>query len=299
MKTKLAFTLLVMAAVSINLYAATSALPAPLPDFMDQAQLAKWNADRSVAQTTTSSTPETANQFYTGKPYVADAGGYIYKYRTYNPEMSRWTSADPSGFPDGPNDKSYAPIPTAALDPLGLATNTQTYSLAVIPTSEMNTLASNAINNCSFATTNQTVINGIISAAETCLSGINTNYNNFTITASGTYNDSTDTWSTPADPVTGPGSGGTKGPNTISAGVSGAGWSGTASISYSLSTQGAAFGPAAPDPGGLPTITVNGEIWEQVTISISLSGGLILHGTASGSDVSNDDVGPTAIVLTE
>ena len=120
MKTKLALTLLVMAAVSINLYAATSALPAPLPDFMDQAQLAKWSADQAVAAKTTVSASEPSTQFYTGKPYVADAGGYIYKYRTYNPEMSRWTSADPSGFPDGANGQIYAPVPTTASDPTGL-----------------------------------------------------------------------------------------------------------------------------------------------------------------------------------
>jgi len=108
MKTKLAVTLLAMAAVSINLHAAPStALPAPLPDFMDQAQMAKWNADQEAKAkaAATSSASEPSTQFYTGKPYVAEAGGYVFKYRTYNPEMSRWTSADPSGFSDGPNDK--------------------------------------------------------------------------------------------------------------------------------------------------------------------------------------------------
>ena len=87
--------------------AATPAvLPAPLPEFMNQEQLAKWTADQEAAAAKeTASAPESANQFFTGKPYVANAGGYVFKYRTYNPEMSRWTSADPSGFSDGPNDK--------------------------------------------------------------------------------------------------------------------------------------------------------------------------------------------------
>ena len=120
MKTRLTLTLLALAAVSINLHAASSVLPAPLPEFMNQEQLAKWNADQAAAQTTTSTAPESANQFYTGKPYVADAGGYVFKYRTYNPEMSRWTSADPSGFPDGANDKFYAPNPVSSLDQYGL-----------------------------------------------------------------------------------------------------------------------------------------------------------------------------------
>jgi RHS repeat-associated protein len=113
--------LLALAAVSVNLHAMNQAPPAPLPDFMDKAQLAKWNADQASAQTASSPTAtESSNQFYTGKPYVADVGGYIYKYRTYNPEMSRWTSADPSGFPDSSNNRSYVSNPLSHLDPNGL-----------------------------------------------------------------------------------------------------------------------------------------------------------------------------------
>jgi RHS repeat-associated protein len=74
----------------------------------------------SGSDSQTTSAQEPSNQFHTGKPYVADAGGYIYKYRTYNPEMSRWTSADPSGFPDGVNNFNYASNPVSYGDPLGL-----------------------------------------------------------------------------------------------------------------------------------------------------------------------------------
>jgi RHS repeat-associated protein len=59
--------------------------------------------------------------FYTGKPYDEDSSGYLFMCRTYNPETSRWTSADPSGFPDGPNNQFYAPSPTNQIDSLGLA----------------------------------------------------------------------------------------------------------------------------------------------------------------------------------
>lgn len=108
-----------MAAVSINLHAADqSALPAPLPEFMNDEQAAKWTADQAAATPATVSEPSA--QFYTGKPYVADAGGYVYKYRTYNPEMSRWTSADPSGFPDGVNNQIYAGVPISGVDSDGL-----------------------------------------------------------------------------------------------------------------------------------------------------------------------------------
>jgi RHS repeat-associated protein len=116
MKTTITM-LLAFAAVSVNLHAVNQAPPAPLPDFMDKAQMAKWNADQAPGQT---ASPSSATQFYTGKPYVEEAGGYIFRFRTYNPESSSWTASDPMGFPDGANNRSYAPVPTTAFDKLGL-----------------------------------------------------------------------------------------------------------------------------------------------------------------------------------
>ena len=75
--------------------------------------------------------------FFTGKPYV-DGLGYVFKYRNYNPELCRWQSADPSGFPDGANNQAYAPCPTSGLDPTGLYTVTQDISDIVANT--MNSL---------------------------------------------------------------------------------------------------------------------------------------------------------------
>jgi RHS repeat-associated protein len=57
---------------------------------------------------------------YTGKTFDADAGTYAFLFRNYDPELSRWTSLDPSGFPDGPNGQFYASVPTCSLDFLGL-----------------------------------------------------------------------------------------------------------------------------------------------------------------------------------
>jgi RHS repeat-associated protein len=128
MKTKLTLTLLAFAAVSVNLRAATSALPAPLPELMNDEQAAKWTADQEAQAPQASSEQEPSTQFYTGKPYVADAGGYIFKYRTYNPEMARWTTADPSGFPDGVNNRVYASMPLSGVDPDGLSNINITYS---------------------------------------------------------------------------------------------------------------------------------------------------------------------------
>lgn len=66
-----------------------------------------------------------ASYFYTGKPYDADLGAYTFNYRSYDPEAARWTSADPSGFPDGVNNHIYARnFATSHLDPTGFATVT-------------------------------------------------------------------------------------------------------------------------------------------------------------------------------
>jgi hypothetical protein len=85
---KLNHALVLTAALLITPLLRAGDLPAPLPEFMDQGQMAKWTAAQEAAAPTTATAPEPSTQFYTGKPYVADAGGYVYKYRTYNPEMS-------------------------------------------------------------------------------------------------------------------------------------------------------------------------------------------------------------------
>jgi RHS repeat-associated protein len=93
--------------------------PAPLPEFKTPEQLAKWRADQS--QKTQSSAPtQDGGVFYTGKPYLAESGSYAFKYREYNPEMGRWTTVDPSGFPDGANNRIYVTEPTACIDNNGL-----------------------------------------------------------------------------------------------------------------------------------------------------------------------------------
>jgi RHS repeat-associated protein len=96
-------------------------MPAPLPEFKTAKQLAAWRAEKA-AEPAAKATDE-APAFYTGKPYVDSSGGYAFKYRSYNPELARWTSEDPSGFPDGANNLIYAKnCALSALDPLGFAT---------------------------------------------------------------------------------------------------------------------------------------------------------------------------------
>jgi len=111
-----------VAAFTTTLHA--SGLPAPLPEFMSQEQAAKWQADRIAAAESkkTAAREQAAIQFYTGKPFDSSSESYLFKYRSYDPEFSRWTSADPSGFPDGANNHSYVNnMTTIALDPTGLA----------------------------------------------------------------------------------------------------------------------------------------------------------------------------------
>jgi RHS repeat-associated protein len=93
---------------------------APLPEFKNEKQLAEWRAEKASEATNQSYASEEA-AFYTGKPYLASSGGYTFKYRNYNPEVARWTTEDPSGFPDGANNIFYAPNPLTGIDPLGLS----------------------------------------------------------------------------------------------------------------------------------------------------------------------------------
>jgi len=58
---------------------------------------------------------------YTGKPWDEDLGAYVFPFRNYRPDEARWMTPDPSGFPDGANNRHYAPLPTRGVDRLGLS----------------------------------------------------------------------------------------------------------------------------------------------------------------------------------
>ncbi len=61
--------------------------------------------------------------FFTGKVYDEDLQAYHFLYRNYSPTKGRWTAADPSGFPDGPNQWLYVNNGVMnKVDPLGLMT---------------------------------------------------------------------------------------------------------------------------------------------------------------------------------
>ncbi len=117
-KTKMKYKLTFALVASLT-STAFGAFQAPLPEFKNEKQLADWRAEKACEVTRQGYAAE-VTPFYTGKPYLASSSNYAFKYRSYNPEVARWTSEDPSGFPDGANGSYYAPRPTTQLDALGL-----------------------------------------------------------------------------------------------------------------------------------------------------------------------------------
>jgi len=73
---------------------------------------------------------------YTGKPYSKELGAYVFNHRNYDPQTSRWTTPDPSGFPDGANNRLYVNnASTHCYDSSGfdMAAITETISIGSIP----------------------------------------------------------------------------------------------------------------------------------------------------------------------
>jgi RHS repeat-associated protein len=124
MKTKL--TLALVALITSSAFAG---IPKVLPEFKNAEQLAEWRAEMAAKAESNpskldvrSSALNVPSASYTGKPYIESTGSYAFKYRSYNPELARWMSEDPSGFPDGANGNVYAPNPTCEFDFQGLET---------------------------------------------------------------------------------------------------------------------------------------------------------------------------------
>lgn len=86
--------------------------------------VASVNADAVVAEIESTAFGEsrapTPGTRFTGKPYDADLDAHVFPFRNYRSDAGRWTSADPSGFPDGANGQVYSPRVFAEVDPYGL-----------------------------------------------------------------------------------------------------------------------------------------------------------------------------------
>jgi len=107
--------------IALGLMAATVMTQASvLPEFMNARQLVAWRAQHSAPVAAVQASDE-PTLFFTGKPFDSTSGTYLFKYRSYSPTLARWTSADPSGFPDGANNFQYClNYPTGFKDKNGL-----------------------------------------------------------------------------------------------------------------------------------------------------------------------------------
>jgi len=114
--------LVALCIVATSSQASHAALQSVLPEFKSKQALQAHAASRQVNK------EPLGNVFYTGKPYDNTDSSYLFKGRTYNSTLSRWTSTDPSGFPDGANNSIYAPNPLTQLDPNGLDTVNVTWT---------------------------------------------------------------------------------------------------------------------------------------------------------------------------
>ncbi|MDX2080588.1 MAG: RHS repeat-associated core domain-containing protein [Terrimicrobiaceae bacterium] len=90
---------------------------------------AREAAEAKVAAQVTSSASAITHSplFFTGKPLVEETDQYAFLFRHYDPELNRWTTSDPSGFPDWPNNYLYSNTPLNGVDPDGLAWNELDY----------------------------------------------------------------------------------------------------------------------------------------------------------------------------
>jgi len=134
MKTHPIIAVAVLAASILHAAGPEHTLPAPLPEFKPPEQLAVWRkemadkakaGDAAVAKQDRPAT--STSTFYTGKPFLSETGSYAFKFRQYDPELSRWITADPSGFPDGANSHVYGNSPVSGLDPNGLSWSTSDF----------------------------------------------------------------------------------------------------------------------------------------------------------------------------
>jgi len=130
MKSKHIISAVILAVSTVQAATAEHKLPAPMPEFKTPEQLAIWRkemtekakaADALSAKQAKSALPIEKSVFFTGKPYLQETGSYAFKFRQYDPELNRWTTSDPSGFPDGANNFVYGTNPLNGLDSVGRA----------------------------------------------------------------------------------------------------------------------------------------------------------------------------------
>jgi RHS repeat-associated protein len=105
---------------------------------MTSAEVRAWQAERTkAAAPERSERPNSSSvPHFTGKPLDSDSGTYLFRFRAYDPELNRWKSFDPSGFPDGANNGVYTSSPLSVLDPTGLANKSVVWLSSYYDTSD-------------------------------------------------------------------------------------------------------------------------------------------------------------------
>jgi len=102
MKLKHKVTILALAALVTG--TSHAAITGKSSGFMDKRQLAAWRAE---AASNVAVKKDDESAFFTGRAYLEATDTYAYKFRAYDPSVARWTTEDPSGFPDGTNNNIY------------------------------------------------------------------------------------------------------------------------------------------------------------------------------------------------
>jgi len=246
--------------------------------------------------------------FYTGKPYLAESGSYAFKYREYNPEMTRWTTVDPSGFPDGANNRVYAASPTTEFDNNGLqlqsaygtsaipalVTDADFLNAALLAVKQLTAAAGQSSTILNFWTLNSPTIESAISKyLNTCQFSTYSKNTTGTLDGNAQYNTQTSAFAQEQVLVAGTGSVG----STISLGPTklGAGIDVGITFSYIYIT-----GPLSISDVTKTTETLNSNLTTSVTCNISGSINIeALSGSFNGSYSLNDKPSLRSVTIKE
>ncbi len=113
--------------VALSLQLSSAEIDVPLPQFDSKSKLQEKAARQVTAQVSLT------GLFYTGKPFDNNQESYLFKYRSYDAKLNRWTSPDSSGFPDGANNCVYINNKTLnAIDPTGESISLYNHSVALV-----------------------------------------------------------------------------------------------------------------------------------------------------------------------
>lgn len=95
------FILAAIFAASTALQAAVAEIThsAPMPEFINSEELAKWHeAKTKIFKSKEAAAITQFERFYTGKPYLEHSGTYAFRFWNYDFELSRWTHPDSPAF---------------------------------------------------------------------------------------------------------------------------------------------------------------------------------------------------------